>query len=171
MPPSWQYEFFAYGHSSEHSIGGGVGGGDSGDSGDNGGDSGLQPDTSISNRRKKSKSAFARLPSKRIALVSTGTGRMNVVSWPFCDSPEEVCDQLVCANTVIHADVVRLCTCSSKPVCGLGTRWYTTIFSTSLTSGHESVTLLLGGTCRAVDGAHPVSPSVSAEQSRDPPPQ
>ena len=55
VPPSWQYEFFAYGHSSEHSIGGGVGGGDSGDSGDNGGDSGLQPDTSISNRRKKSK--------------------------------------------------------------------------------------------------------------------
>ena len=25
VPPSWQYEFFAYGHSSEHSIGGGGG--------------------------------------------------------------------------------------------------------------------------------------------------
>ena len=28
--PSWQYEFFAYGHLSEHSIGGGVDGGEGG---------------------------------------------------------------------------------------------------------------------------------------------
>ena len=49
--------------------------------------------------------------------------------------------------------------------------WYTTIFSTSLASDHESVTLLLGRTCRAVDGAHPVSPLVSTEQSEDPLPQ
>ena len=150
----------------------------------------VQPDTSISNRRKKSKAGYegdeglhqsgvpgatvVPLPSKRIALVSTGTGRMNVVSWPFCDSPGEACDQLVCASTVVHADVVRLCTCSSKPERApsqLPSFWYTTIFSTSWTSGHESVTLLLGGTCRAVDGAHPLSPSVSTEQSGDRRPQ
>ena len=132
--------------------GGGDGGGGEGGGGDGGGGDGgcdelgfVQPDTSISSRRKKS--PFMRLPSKRIALVSTGVGRMNAVSWPFCVSPMAVCDQLVCASTVVHADVVRLCTRSSKPAREYGGwTWYTTIFSTSLASGHESVTLPLGST-------------------------
>ena len=98
----------------------GNGGGGKGEGGDGEGEGGeiVQPDTSISSRRKESEAPFVRLPSKRIALVSTGAGRMNVVSWPFCVSPVAVCDQLVCASTVVHADVVKLCTCSSKPVSG-----------------------------------------------------
>eukprot|EP00964_Phaeocystis_antarctica_P060835 scaffold36306_cov62-Phaeocystis_antarctica.AAC.5 len=98
---------------------------------------------------------------------------MNVVSWPFCVSPGVVvssCDQLVCASTVVHNDVVRLCTCSSKPCWGPSVLWYTTIVSTSITSDHESVTLPLGYTYRLVDEPHSVSPLISAEQSRDPPP-
>ena len=129
--------------------GGSDGGGSKGGGGGGGGGCDelgfVQPDTSISSRRKKS--PFMRLPSKRIALVSTGVGRMNTVSWPFCVSPMAVCDQLVCASTVVHADVVRLCTRSSKPAREYGGwTWYTTIFSTSLASGHESVTLPLGST-------------------------
>ena len=149
--------------------------------GGGGGGGFAQPVTYISFRRKKlvrdggdggrDGDGGLRLPSKRIAVVSIGAGRMNVVSWPFCVSPGAVCDQLVCASTVVHNDVVRLCTCSSKPFWDPSVLWYTTIVSTSMTSDQESVTLPLGYTCRLVDEPHSVSPLMSAEQSRDPLPQ
>eukprot|EP00964_Phaeocystis_antarctica_P060838 scaffold36306_cov62-Phaeocystis_antarctica.AAC.8 len=47
-----------------------------------------------------------------------------------------------CANTAVQSGVVKFCTCSSKPSRAHPVYWYTEIVSISMTSGHESVTLL-----------------------------